>query len=158
MTISVVTNSVDETYQLGKKLGSLLKGGELFELHSDIGGGKTSFMKGLAEGMGCSEPVQSPTFVVSAVYKCTGDKELHHYDFYRLADPGVMADQLQESLNSPNVVTAVEWSDVVRGVLTKPMVVISIHKLEDENTRQFDITLTEDYAYLQKALPEQSDT
>jgi tRNA threonylcarbamoyladenosine biosynthesis protein TsaE len=157
MTISVVTKSVDETYALGKSIGALLKGGELFELHSDIGGGKTSFMKGLAEGMGCSETVQSPTFVVSAVYKGADDKELHHYDFYRLADPGVMGDQLQESLDDPKVVTAVEWSDVVRGVLTKPMVVISVHKLDDENARQLDITLPEKYEYLKKALPKQSE-
>ena len=157
MTFSVVTHSVDETFALGKSLGELLKGGELFELHSDIGGGKTSFMKGLAEGMGSTENVQSPTFVVSAVYKCKGGKELHHYDFYRLADPGVMGQQLQESLDDPKVVTAVEWSDVVRGVLTKPMVVISIHKQEDDNAREFDITLPETYDYLQKALPKQSD-
>lgn len=155
MTISIVTHSVEDTFKLGEKLGAQLKGSELFELHSDIGGGKTSFMKGLAAGMGCTETVQSPTFIVSAVYKCDGGKQLHHYDFYRLADPGIMSDQLQESLHAPNVVTAVEWSDVVRGVLTKPMVVISIHKLEDENDRQFDITLTDEYDYLQAALPKQ---
>lgn len=159
MTITVVSNSVEETFKLGKKLGKLLKGGELFELHSDIGGGKTSLMKGLAEGMGCDDPVTSPTFVVSAVYKCAGakDLELHHYDFYRLADPGLMADQLQESLDNPKVVTAVEWSDVVRGILTKPMVVIAIHKMEDENARQLDITVPDTYDYLQAALPEQSE-
>lgn len=152
MTISVVTNSVEETFALGKKLGSLVKGGELFELHSDIGGGKTSLMKGLAEGMGCTETVQSPTFVINAIYKCAKKLELHHYDFYRLADPGVMADQLQESLHNPHAVTAVEWSDVVRGVLTKPMVVISIHKLEHETGRQLDITVPDPYTYLEPAL------
>lgn len=86
---------------------------------ADLGGGKTTFVRGLARGMGSSDAVSSPTFTLNRVYECAGGLQLHHFDFYRLSEPGIVADQLNESLNNPHAVTVVEWSDIVKDVLPK---------------------------------------
>jgi len=97
-------------------LGSRLQGGEVIELRSDLGGGKTTFVKGLAKGAGSKDNVVSPTFTLNRIYQA-GRLQIHHFDFYRLNDAGILADQLAESLNDANNVVVVEWADVVTDVL-----------------------------------------
>lgn len=97
-------------------LGSQLTGGEVIELHADLGGGKTTFVIGLARGAGSTDRVSSPTFTLSREYKAK-DFDIHHFDFYRLDDPGILRDQLAESLNSENTVSVIEWADIVKDVL-----------------------------------------
>ncbi len=97
-------------------LGKLLRGGEVINLSADLGGGKTTFVKGLARGIGSKDRVASPTFTLSKIYHGT-HLEIHHYDFYRLADAGILIDQIEESIATPHVVTVVEWSAVVENVL-----------------------------------------
>src|SRR3990172_13200391 len=104
------TTSIDsaDTERLGQLLGQRLKGGEVLELRADLGGGKTTFVRGLASGLKSTAKVASPTFTLNRIYKA-GDLSIHHYDFYRLKEPGVMADQLAESLGDPKTITVVEW-------------------------------------------------
>lgn len=97
-------------------LGSKLSGGEVIELRSDLGGGKTTFVIGLVRGAGSTNRVSSPTFTLSRVYKAK-KFEIHHFDFYRLSDPGILRDQLAESLSSDQVVSVIEWADIVKDVL-----------------------------------------
>lgn len=147
------TESVEETLTLGRLLGVALKGGETLELQSDIGGGKTTFMKGLAKGMGFEETLQSPTFIVGATYEQAAGPQLHHYDFYRIHDAGIMRDQLAESLGMPTVVTAVEWSDVVKDVLPADAVRIIIRNdMNKETHRHFDIRVPKRFGYLIEAI------
>jgi len=110
------STSSDDTERLGGLLGSQLAGGEVIELHSDLGGGKTTFTRGLVRGAGSTDKVSSPTFTLSRIYK-TKNLQIHHFDFYRLADPGILADQLVESLDNPKTVVVVEWADIVKDVL-----------------------------------------
>ncbi len=112
---TISTNS-DDTERLGELLGSQLSGGEVIELRSDLGGGKTTFTRGLVRGAGIAERVSSPTFTLSRVYKRSG-LQIHHFDFYRLSDPGILADQLAESLDDPKTAVVVEWADIVKDVL-----------------------------------------
>lgn len=109
------TSSAD-TERLGELLGSRLKGGEIIELRSDLGGGKTTFVRGLARGAGSKANVASPTFTLSRIYSAP-KFDIHHFDFYRLDDPGILADQLSESVNNVNAVTVVEWGGIVQNVL-----------------------------------------
>ena len=109
------TSSAD-TERLGELLGSQLSGGEVIELRADLGGGKTTFVIGLARGAGSTDRVSSPTFTLSRIYKAK-DFEIHHFDFYRLNDPGILRDQLAESLRSEQVVSIIEWADIVKDVL-----------------------------------------
>ena len=128
-----------EMKQLGEKLGELLSGGEVFELIGDVGAGKTTFTKGLAVGMKIDEVIQSPTFTISRVYTTPSGLELRHYDFYRLNEAGIMASELAESIDQPDVVTIVEWAKAVESVLSSDRIRVVISATSDEE-RQVEIT------------------
>lgn len=109
----------------GARLGALLRGGEIIELIGDVGAGKTTLTKGIASGLGVDEDVQSPSFTISRVYDTPKGIQLAHYDFYRLQDAGIMADELHETVHSPDTVTIIEWAAIVEGVL--PADRLSVH-------------------------------
>ncbi len=109
---------------LAQKLAGKLKGGEVLELIGDVGAGKTTFVKGLAKGLGVKEVVQSPSFTLFARYQAASGLSLHHYDFYRLDDPGLVAYDLSESLADPKAITVVEWADTVRAVLPEQRLIV----------------------------------
>jgi tRNA threonylcarbamoyladenosine biosynthesis protein TsaE len=114
-----------EMRAFGVKLGAFLRGGEVIELVGDVGAGKTSLTKGIAAGLGVDEDVQSPSFTISRVYETPQHLYLAHYDFYRLHDAGVMANELKEAVGDPHNITVVEWADIVKGVL--PADRLSVH-------------------------------
>jgi tRNA threonylcarbamoyladenosine biosynthesis protein TsaE len=135
------STSAEDTERIGKILAGLLKPGEVLELRADLGGGKTTFTKGLVQGFGSHDRVGSPTFTLNKVYK-TPNLEVHHFDFYRLDDPGVVADQLKESLEDPKVITIVEWADIVAGVLPQGHITIEFKPVadnEDERVVTFEV-------------------
>ncbi len=123
--VTLATGSAEATERLGEEIGSRLRGGEVIELVSDLGGGKTTFVRGLARGMGSSHKVSSPTFTISQEYKA-GSKTVVHFDFYRLDEPGLMADELAESISDPHAVVVVEWGDIVADVLPGDRITITI--------------------------------
>lgn len=145
--IDVKTNSVEETKKLAAKIGAALKGGEVFEFVSDLGGGKTTFVKGLAKGLGIDEVVQSPTFNICRIYKGRNKLELHHFDFYRLATPGVVAAELSESLAEPGVVIAVEWGEMVHDVLPNVRATVKLISTTD-TSRRVIFELPKQYDYI----------
>jgi len=146
------TGSAD-TSKLGELLASKLAGGEAIELVADLGGGKTTFVQGLAKGLGSSDAASSPTFTLSKIYKCRDGLEIHHFDFYRLGEPGVIADQLAESVTDKKVVTVVEWSDIVKNVLPPDRITIKLESTpNDPDERQITITYPEKYSSIIKAL------
>ncbi len=116
MIFQIYTSDSADTERIGETLGELLKGGEVINLRADLGGGKTTFVKGLARGAGSKDRVASPTFTLSKIY-FGNNLEIHHYDFYRLTDAGVLFDQVEESISSPHVVTVIEWSEVVKAAM-----------------------------------------
>lgn len=121
--------------KIGQLIGSLLIGGEVIELVGDVGSGKTTFVKGLAVGLGISDYIQSPSFSISRVYDNNKGMNLIHYDFYRLDDPGLMANELNESIDNKNNIVVIEWADVVEGVLPADRLKINIEYLS-ENERK----------------------
>lgn len=127
------SSSSNATYELGERLGSVCRGGEVFLIVSDLGGGKTTFTKGLAKGLGSSENVTSPTYTISRVYKCRDGLFLHHFDFYRLQEGGMVAHDLSEIINEPEAVVAIEWGDVVRNVVPDKAVVVTINRTADHD-------------------------
>jgi tRNA threonylcarbamoyladenosine biosynthesis protein TsaE len=135
------STSADDTERIGRLLASIIKPPEVIELRSDLGGGKTTFTKGLVLGFGSRDKVSSPTFTLNKIYKAP-HLEIHHFDFYRLDDPGVVSDQLKESLQDPKVVTIVEWADIVKGVLPDERITIEFRPVadnEDERVVTFEI-------------------
>lgn len=134
-------------------MGRLLRSREVIELRSDLGGGKTTFVRGLARGIGSKDTVTSPTFTLNKIYRGPAGREIHHFDFYRLSDPGVVADQLAESLGDPNVITVVEWSDIVQDVLPAEHITIEFKPTANsQDERQITITYPESESSLIKKL------
>lgn len=124
-----------DTQALAAIIGGVVKGGETIELLSDLGGGKTAFTKGLGKGMGVKDVVQSPTFALSQIHSADHNLELHHFDFYRLTEPGVMKAELAESLAQPNAVVAVEWGDIVHDILPKNRITVHLAASSSDETR-----------------------
>ncbi len=93
----------------------------VIELTGDVGTGKTTFTRGLAQGLGIKTPVTSPSFTLSKRYAFSSPDglpcELVHYDFYRLGDPGIMREELTETLSSPNSLVVVEWGGEIADLL-----------------------------------------
>lgn len=115
---------------------------------SDLGGGKTTFTRGLVRGTGSSTNVASPTFTISKVYQAP-KFEIHHFDFYRLGEAGIVGDELHELLGDPGVVIVVEWADVVQHVLPEERLRIEISRVaSNEDARELLITYPFSLAYL----------
>jgi tRNA threonylcarbamoyladenosine biosynthesis protein TsaE len=127
-------------------MGSRLRGGEVIELVSDVGGGKTTFVKDFAKGFGSTDSVASPSFTIFREYKA-GDKTMYHFDFYRLSDPGIVANELAEVIDDDRAVVVVEWADIVEDVLPAEHVTIRIKSTSDTD-REFEISYPETLAYL----------
>lgn len=117
--------------QLGQTIGRALKGGECIELIGDVGAGKTTLTKGIAAGLQITETVQSPTFTINRTYDSPNGVRLSHYDFYRLSDPGIMADELSEALNDPLTSIVIEWGDVVASVLPRDHLRVTIESPQE---------------------------
>lgn len=135
-------------HELGMRLGERLRGGEVFELIGDVGAGKTTLTKGIGDGLRVDDDVQSPSFTISRVYQARDGLSLHHYDFYRLDDAGVMKFELQESIGDPAAVTIIEWAGTVQDVLPDERGIITIKYTPDGEGRTLDVVLPESYKYL----------
>jgi tRNA threonylcarbamoyladenosine biosynthesis protein TsaE len=123
-----------------------MRGGEVIELVSDLGGGKTAFVRGLARGMGSHDTVHSPSFTLSNQYRA-GKLTLYHFDFYRLKEAGIMREELAEILVDPQAVVVVEWADIVKNVLPAGKLTVHI-KAPAENRRQLTFSYPHDLDYL----------
>ncbi len=110
--------NAEDTGQIAASVGHQLMGGEVIQLIGDVGAGKTTFVRGLAMGMGSTNRVSSPTFTVSNVYK-TPKLALHHYDFYRITDSAIMQNELYEVINDENKVVVLEWAAPVSAALAQ---------------------------------------
>lgn len=131
-------NSEQEMLNFGEAFGKKLLADDnsaVIELIGDVGVGKTTFTRGLAKGLGIKEPVTSPSFTISKSYACKNNKTLTHYDFYRLNDPGIMSEDLEESITNPNNITVVEWGESVSNILPKNHTIINII-YNDDNSRE----------------------
>jgi len=120
----------------------------VIELVSDLGGGKTTFTRGLTRGAGSKDTVGSPTFTLNREYE-TPTFTISHFDFYRLGEAGIVGDELAEVVGDPHYVTVVEWGDIVRDILPEKRMTVSIQlDASDENARNIVITYEQSLAYL----------
>ena len=135
-----------QTEALAFQLGELLRGGEIIELIGDVGVGKTTFVRGLARGIGSRDRVTSPTFTVSKVYEGS-QINLHHYDFYRLEDFKVIKKELEEVLSHDAASVILEWAGGVDEVLPDEHVKVQL-EVKSENSRILRFVIPEKFAYL----------
>lgn len=138
--MSFTTASAGETRELGKRLGTLLRGGDVIALEGELGAGKTTLIQGILQGMGSSDRVTSPTFTLVNVYRA-GALEVQHVDAYRLggAAANVEAESLglEETLGAPDVVTLIEWAGIVPSLLARADILVSITHGEENRSIDF---------------------
>ena len=146
----LTTTSPEQTMAIAEKLGKNLKGGECIQLVSDVGGGKTTFTRGLAKGAGSEDHVSSPTFTISKVYRAQ-DFQIVHFDFYRLSEPGLIEHELEEAAGDPTNVIVVEWSDIVEHVLPAELLKVSIES-KGEQTREVTLSSPARLEYLMEGI------
>jgi len=105
-----ITHSAEQTFDLAKRIGDKLQGGEVFLLSGDLGTGKTVFAKGLAAGLGiASADVTSPTFTLVNVHE--GRLRFYHIDLYRLDAGAHQGLGLEEIFEEEDAVTVIEWAE-----------------------------------------------
>jgi tRNA threonylcarbamoyladenosine biosynthesis protein TsaE len=133
--LSRTVGSERELMALGEEMGAELRGGEVIELTGDLGVGKTTFVKGLARGLGVTGTVNSPSFTIMKSYGARDGLVLKHYDFYRLEDAGLMRNEIEESAGDGQTVVVVEWAKGVAGILPKGRRVIDLRYVKDSDAR-----------------------
>lgn len=121
-----ISNGSGDTYALGKMLGRALEGGEIILAYGDLGAGKTALAKGIAEGIGVKQIVNSPTFNIMKVY--SGKKlNFYHIDAYRLEDPEAVNDiGFDEAIGNPDGVSFIEWPDFIKPYWEKEKKIITV--------------------------------
>ncbi|MEI3181815.1 MAG: tRNA (adenosine(37)-N6)-threonylcarbamoyltransferase complex ATPase subunit type 1 TsaE [Lachnospiraceae bacterium] len=139
------TNGPEETFAFGKMLGEQAKPGEVICLNGDLGVGKTVFTKGFAEGLGITEPVNSPTFTIVQQYD-SGRMPLYHFDVYRIGDISEMDEVGYEDCFYGEGVTLIEWSNMIEEILREHVRTVTIEKNLEKGFDYRKITVEEDDA------------
>jgi tRNA threonylcarbamoyladenosine biosynthesis protein TsaE len=124
-----ITRDEKETYELGVELGKILLPGTVLSLNGDLGAGKTHFTKGIAVGLGIEEYITSPSFTIMNEYE--GRLPLHHFDVYRIENIEEMFEIGFDEYLFGNGICVVEWGDIVKDMLPKDTINISILRLDD---------------------------
>lgn len=110
----------------------------MLEFVGDLGGGKTTLIKGIASGLGIEQTVTSPTYNIQRSYKIPSGGTLEHYDLYRLGDDEILLEEMREVIAGGDSVICVEWADHFRNHLTEDRFVVGVHFI-DENTRRYEV-------------------
>ena len=130
----IESNKEQDTYDLGYELGQHAKPGQVFTLVGDLGVGKTVFTKGLAAGLGITEPVSSPTFTIVQVYE-EGRLPFYHFDVYRIGDIEEMEEIGYDDYFFGNGICLIEWAELIEEILPDNVISITIEK---DLTQGFD--------------------
>lgn len=126
-TTVIETNTPEETFALGRRLGQESVPGQVYTLIGDLGVGKTVFTQGFAEGLGVTEPVNSPTFTILQVYE-EGRLPFYHFDVYRITDVEEMDEIGYEDCFYGNGVCLIEWADLIAEILPEKYQRVTIEK------------------------------
>ena len=132
-----ITNSPGETEKIGSLLAQKLQPGTVIAYKGDLGAGKTAFTRGLARGLGISDPVTSPTYTIVNEY-LGGRLPLFHFDMYRLHSADDLFDIGWDDYLERGGVCAVEWSENVAEAMESP-ITVTIEKT-GEQSRKITIT------------------
>ena len=133
MKLVLISNSPEETMELGNKIAESSKPGSTFCLTGDLGAGKTTLVRGIARALNIKSVVQSPTFNIMKIY-FDGSKPLIHIDAYRLADADTDIG-LDEYIGYETGITVIEWPDYIKKLIPEDASTISITNMGDTKRR-----------------------
>ena len=128
-----ITHSPMETEQLGQKLGQTLPAGTVIAYRGDLGAGKTAFTRGLARGLGITDPVTSPTYTIVNEY-VSGRLPLFHFDMDRLHSADDLFDIGWDDYLERGGICAVEWSENVTEAM-EDAITVTIQKIGEESRK-----------------------
>lgn len=133
----MIVKNAESMRLLGEKIAKGLRPPVVIELIGDVGVGKSTLVQGIARGLGVKEKTTSPSFTLVKEY--IGSKyNLAHYDFYRLDDPGILAEDLDEKIQDPNTITVIEWGQSIKNFMPTGHIIINIKYL-DNGSREVKI-------------------
>ena len=121
------TNTPEETFDLGVRIGKESRPGQVYTLIGDLGVGKTVFTQGVAKGLGITEPVNSPTFTIVQVYE-EGRMPFYHFDVYRIGDVEEMDEIGYEDYFYGEGLCLIEWANLIQEILPEHYTEITIEK------------------------------
>ena len=140
--IKIISNSSDETEQIGEKIGEKLTGTEVIALFGGLGMGKTAFTRGLCSALGINEGVSSPTFALVNEY--SGKFKVYHFDMYRVDTwDDLYSTGFFDYIDTDSYILA-EWSENIFGALPDDAIIIEIEKI-DNDSRKFIFKSKSDY-------------
>jgi tRNA threonylcarbamoyladenosine biosynthesis protein TsaE len=137
-----LSHSAAETIQYARTLAAKLKPGDVLALTGDLGSGKTTFIKGIAAGLGLADTdqVKSPTFALMHIYP--SKIKLYHFDLYRLEKESELHDiGFEEYVNDPSAISCVEWAEKAGNLIPERIIKVSI-RLNSSQTRNITVIAT----------------
>jgi tRNA threonylcarbamoyladenosine biosynthesis protein TsaE len=132
------TTSPQETIKLGKKIGEVLKKGDVIAYLGNLGAGKTTLTRGIALGLGLDDVVISPTFSIVNEYENENGINVYHFDMYRIKNETELEFTGYYDYPQKDSVFVIEWSENIKNILPSSTVFISIETI-DEQTREISI-------------------
>lgn len=131
--MTIVLPTMDDTVELGRNIGRSLRAGDLVLLDGALGAGKTVLAKGVADGMGVSGRVSSPTFVIARTHPpCADGVSLVHVDAYRIGGDLSQLDDLDFDTDLASSAVVVEWGADVGGLLSEDYLLVRLQRREDD--------------------------
>lgn len=129
----IITNNFVETQQIGLEFAKTLKGGEVICLYGDLGSGKTTFVQGLAKGLGIEKKIISPTFIIMRTYRIQNSKNFYHVDLYRIAESkDVESLGLLEIMKDKDNIVVIEWPERIEDLLPEKRIDIIFAYLDED--------------------------
>jgi tRNA threonylcarbamoyladenosine biosynthesis protein TsaE len=134
-----LTKSEKETEKLGEKIGKKIlkekldKTAKILALEGDLGGGKTTFLKGFAKGLGIREKILSPTFILFRKFQIPNSKfqNFYHIDCYRIEKPReILSLGFKGIIKNPKNIVAIEWAEKIKKILPRKVIKIKFKILE----------------------------
>ena len=123
----IETKNARETYEVGEKIGRKARPGQVYTLMGDLGVGKTVLTQGVANGLGITEPVSSPTFTIIQEYE-EGRLPFYHFDVYRIGCIEEMDEIGYEDYFYGNGICLIEWANLIEEIIPEDAISITIEK------------------------------
>ena len=135
--LSILIKNEKQMYELGVRLGSLLKPGDLVSLNGVLGAGKTTLTKAIGEGVGVQGSISSPTFLIARTHPTKSDTDFVHIDAYRLYTPRELDDL---DIDYSNSISVIEWGRGFTDGLSESLLEIEIERFLESEERKLTVT------------------
>lgn len=135
--LSILIEKESQMHELGVRLGSLLKPGDLISLNGVLGAGKTTLTKAIGEGVGVQGSISSPTFLIARTHPTKSGTSFVHIDAYRLSAPRELDDL---DIDYSNSISVIEWGRGFTDGLSESILEIEIERFLESEERKLTVT------------------